>query len=374
MSVSIHQLLGAQRVTRAISRIKTPLSRFQTWMGVQPGGPFSSDQGGDKFGYDVMDRTRMLAMGRPPGTGPATRAPNILGHITVSAYRAHEKMILLESRIFRTRPLGGQYGDVDTRGQQYVTKQEEFMSQLFRNNREFMVSRALRGKFDVKISGDNWVPVDTGSGHFSVDFKIPAGNKTQLDMLGAGSIIDATWANAATNIPLHCLKINAAFEQLHGIPLRHIWINSTGLNNVMNNTKMQALAGTANRVFESFVPTGIVGPDGIEDTGFTVRFNALPWLTWHVYDGGLDVDGTFTKFIGDTHAIFLPDPSSTIWEWYNGSEVVKENVMAPGDERYGLQAWVTSVIDPAGFELKGLDIGMIVPYIPKAIGFGTVVF
>lgn len=350
-------------------------------MGMQPGGPFTSDQGGDKFGYDVFDRTRLMAMGRPPGTGPATIAPNVVGHITVSAYRAHEKMTLLESRIFRTRPLGGQWGSVDTRGQQYVSKQEEYMSQRFRNNREFMVSRMLRGKFDVKIVGDNWVAVETGSGHFSVDFKVPAGNKSQLDMLGAGSIIDVSWANNAANIPLHLLKINAAFEQLHGLPLRHVWINSTGLNNVMNNLYMQNIAGTANRVFESFLPTGIQGPDGIEDTGFTVRFNAVPWITWHVYDGGLDISttgidtsGTFTKFIGDTQAIFLPDPSSTIWEWYNGSEIVKENVMAPGEERFGLQAWTTGVIDPAGFEMKAVDVGMCVPYIPKAIAFGTVVF
>jgi len=220
-NVSLHQLLGSTTVTRAISRTKTPMSRFQTFLGHQPGGTNNSDQGGKVFGYDVFNRSRTIATGRPSGTGPATRAPNVLGHVTVAAYRAHEKITLLEDRIFRTRPVGGNWGDVDRRGQQYVTKQEDYLAQLFRNNREFMSSRMLRGSFQVLISGDNWIPVDSG-GTFTVDFKIPAANKTQGDMLGAGDIINVSWATVGTaDVVQDCLQINAAYEQLHGRPLRH---------------------------------------------------------------------------------------------------------------------------------------------------------
>lgn len=374
MAVALHQLLGSATVTRAISRIKTPMSRFQTFLGHQPGGPSNVDQGGKIFGYDVFNRTRNIAMGRPPGTGPATRSPQILGHVNVSAYRAHEKTLLLEERIFRTRPIGGQWGDVDRRGQQYVTKQQDYLAQLFRNNREFMCSRMLHGAFDVLISGDNWVPVDEGSGTFTVDFKVPSGNKLKGDMLGAGDIIGTTWSNTASDIPQDCFQINSAFEQLHGRPLRHVWINSTGILNLMNNVKLQGLAGTANRVFTTFEPTGQKNDQGIEDTGFTVTFEGLPWLTFHVYDAGLDVDGTFTKFIPDTHAIFTPDPSPDWTEFYNGSEIVKENVLAPGSERFGLSAWTESTTQPAGFELLGLDIGLPVLYVPAAVAYLSVVY
>jgi len=373
-NVALHQLLGSTTVTRAISRLKTPMSRFQNFLGTQPGGSAESDQGGTLFGYDVFNRSRTIATGRPPGTGPASRAPQVLGHVTASAYRAHEKVTLLESRIFRTRPIGGQFGDVDRRGQQYVTRQQDYLAQLFRNNREFMNSRLLRGSFQVLISGDNWIPVDTG-GTFTVDYQVPAGNKTQLDMLGAGDIINTSWADTANaDIVNDCLQINAAMEQLHGRPLRHIWVDSTNIANVMNNTALQGLSGTANRVFTTFEPTGLSSPDGIEDTGFTVRFEGLPWITFHVYDGGLDVNGTFTKFLTTTTAMFLPDPSPDWLEWYNGSEIVAENVLSPGDERFGLQAWTTRVIDPAGFELKSLDIGLNALYIPDVVVYGTVVF
>ena len=373
-NVALHQLLGSTTVTRAISRIKTPMSRFQQFFGMAPGGAGEVDQGGTLFGYDVFNRSRTIATGRPPGTGPATRSPQVLGHVTAAAYRVHEKLTLLESRIFRTRPIGGQWGDVDRRGQQYVTRQEDYLAQLFRNNREFMASRMPRGSFQVLISGDNWVPVDTG-GTFTISNQQPAANRSQLDLLGAGDIINTSWATTATaDIVGDCLAINSAFEQLHGRPLRHVWSNSTDIINVMNNTGLQGMAGTANRVFTSFEPTRLTAPDGIEDTGFTVVFEGLPWLTWHVYDGGLDINGTFTKFLPDNNMIFCPDPATDQVEWYNGSEVVAENVMAPGDERYGLSAWTTRVIDPAGFELKSLDIGLPILYIPTALAYGTVVF
>ena len=373
-NVALHQLLGSTTVTRAISRTKTPMSRFQNFLGHQPGGPANVDMGGKQFGYDVFNKSRVIAMGRPAGTGPATRAPQVLGHVNVSAYRTHEKIVLLEERIFRTRPIGGNWGDVDRRGQQYITKQEDYLAQLFRNNREFMSSRMLRGAFQVLISGDNWVPVDSG-GTFTVDFRIPAGNKTQGNMLGAGDIINTSWATVGSaDIVQDCLQINAAYEQLHGRPLRHCWMTSTGILNVMNNTKLQGVSGTANRAFTTFEPTGLSNAEGIQDTGFTVVFEAMPWLTFHVYDGGLDVNGTFTKFIEDTGALFTPEPSTDWTEFYNGSEIVKENVMSPGDERFGLQAWTESTTQPAGFEMMALDIGIPVLYVPNAPAYLTVVF
>lgn len=373
-NVALHQLLGTMTVTRAISRIKTPMSRLQTFMGMQPGGPANVDQGGDKFGYDIFDKTRAIAMGRPPGTGPATRAPKSIGHVTVSAYRAHEQILLQEAQIFRTRPIGGQWGDVDVRGQRYVTKQEEYLSQLFRNHREFMVSRMLLGGFQILIQGDNWIPVDSG-GTFSVSYQVPATNLTKLNMTGGGDIIGASWATtASTDIPGNLLQINAAFEQQHGRPLRHLWCNSVVYAAMLKNAALISLAGSANTVFSTYEPTGITSDEGIQDTGFTAVFRGVPWLTVHVYDGGLDVNGTYTKFFDDTHALFLPDPSPDWAEWYNGSEIVAENVADPGSERFGLSAWTTRTIDPAGFQMKALDVGIPVLYVPKCIAYGSVIY
>jgi hypothetical protein len=373
--VSFHQLFGAEIVTRVISRIKTPQTRIQDWMGMNPGGPASNTVGGDKFGWDIFDRTRTIAKGRPPGTGPSTIAPQKIGHQTASAYRAHEKLLLLESRIFRTRPPGGQWGSIDRRGQQYVLRQQQYLAQRFRNNREFMIAHMLRGGFAIKIDGDDWIPVALGDGTFDVNYRIPDANKEQLNMLGGGNIIDTSWATVATaDIPKHVLDISSAFEQLHGRPLRHVWCNTGVLHKVLNNVKLQALAGTANVVFNTFTPSDLRGPDGIEDTGYEVVLRGIPWLRWHVYDAGLEVDGTFAKILANDHCIFLPDPAPDWTEWYEGSEVVGTNVIDPGTERFGLASWVTRVIDPAGFELKALDVGLPILYIPTAIAYGEVVF
>ncbi len=373
-NVSLHQLLGAPTVTRVVSRIKLPMQRLQNFLGMQPGGANVNPYGGRVFQYDVMNGERKISVGRAPGTGPARRAPQKVGQVNVGAYRSYEAVHLDDNRLHRNRPLGGQWGTVDARGVNYVTRQERRLAQLFRNNREFMVSRMLRGSFQVKVDGDDWVPVDTG-GQFTIDYQIPAGNKSQLDMLGAGDILDVSWATiASADIPKHLFDINAAFEELHGYPLRHVWLNSSTFSYVLNNSKLQSLAGTANRVFTAFRPTGERNEEGVEDTSLTATLAGVPWVTFHIYDGGLEVDGSFTKFIPDNYAVFMADPDPNISEMYEGSEYIREQHTSEPRENFGLGAWTTPTIDPAGFDLKGLDVSLPVLYVPTAIAYGQVVF
>lgn len=372
-AVTLEQLLMAPVVTRVISTIKVPGERIQQWAGMQPGGPNVFRAGGHHTGWDVFDHTRKLATGRPPGTGPATVPKQRVGHVSATIYRFHEKIPLLQEHIFRIRPLGAQWGTIDANGQSYVTRQQAYLAQRFRNMREFMVSRMFRGSFQLLQSGDDWIPVDSG-GHFTVDYQIPAGNKGQLDMLGTGNIIDVSWADPSANIIGHCLKINAAFEQLHGYPLRHIWCNSNVLQHMLRNTSLINAGGTANVVFSAWGTSPYVGPDNIPDSGHEVVFRGLPWLTVHVYDAGLDVNNTFTKFFSDTQAVFLPDPSPDLWEMHEGSEVVAENYNDPGSERYGLAAWSQRTLQPAGWELLAVDNCIPALYIPKSIANATVVF
>lgn len=384
-NVALHQLLGSSTVTRAISQIKTPMSRLQDFFGAGPSGSATNQVGGKNFGWDIFDATRTIATGRPPGTGPATVAPQVVGHVSAAAYRAHEKISLLEERIFRTRPIGGQWGEVDVRGQSYVTRQEGYLAQRFRNNRELMLAAMLRGQLYLTISGDDIIPT-LSSGDVTIDFQIPSNNKGQFAYFmdtstSSTALITTSWDTDANTdgtyegtIVDDCLDINSCFEQLHGLPLRHVWVNSTLMKYVMNTAQLQNVAGTANRVFTIFQPTGLTNVEGIQDTGFNVIFEALPWLTWHVYDGGLVVNGTYTKLIADGVAVFMPDPDPLWMEMLEGSEVVAENVMDQGDERFGLQAWTTRTIDPAGFDLKALDVCLPALYIPKCIAYGTVIF
>jgi hypothetical protein len=380
--ITLQQLMQTPVITKVVSRIKTPLSLFQNFFGMSPGGAAAQNVSGRHLGWDIFDKTRLIAEGRAPGTGPATVQRKSVGHVSAVAYRAHEKITLLHEEIFRTRPLGQQFGVVDLNGQNYINNQIGYLTQRFRNSREFMISRMLRGGFGVLQTGESWVPVEKGAGTFDVDYNIPSTHLTQLDMGTGSDIIGTSWDNAAAPIIGDVLAVNKAFERLHGRPLRHIFINSTMFANLLANTELKNVGGTAYRIFDSLSARQMKSEEGIPDSGFDVVFRGLPLQTFHVYDGVLNVNqntdsdtvANTSLFIPDNNAIFLPEPSNDWVGWINASEYVKENVMDAGRQVFGFHSWSTNTIDPAGIELKMLDNGLPVLYVPKCVAYGTCVF
>jgi hypothetical protein len=378
--ITLQQLMQTPVITRVVSRIKTPMTLFQSFFGMLPGQASTQNVSGRYLGWDIFDKTRLIAEGRAPGTGPATVQRKAVGHVSAVAYRAHEKMTLLHEEIFRTRPLGQQFGVVDVNGQNYINRQLEYLTQRFRNSREFMISRMLRGGFGVLQTGETWVPVEKGAGTFDIDYSMPAEHLSQLDMGTGSDIIDAGWQTASTNVIKHVLNMNRAFERLHGRPLRHIWINSTTFEMLLNNTSLQNTAGTAYRIFDSLTARQQSSAEGIPDSGFDVVFRGLPLQTFHIYDGVLNVNQSVdsdtaansSMFIPDNYAIFMPDPSADWVGYINSSEFVKENIMDNGKQVYGFHSWTTNTIDPAGVELKMIDNGLPVLYVPKSIAYGKV--
>ena len=387
MTITYDQATSAPVVTRAISTIKTPQNRFQSFFGMLSSldengnavpGPAVLQTGGSQTAWDIFDHTREIARGRARGVGPGTIPPQPIGVVTARFLRVHEKMPILDEKVFRRRPIGEPWGNIDVAGQRYIYNQTRIMAQRVRNMREFALSRMLRGGFGVYNDGDDWYPCEYDAGTFNVDFQIPAGNKDQLDMLGDGDIIDASWDAVGTDVIGHVLAINRAFEQLHGFPLRHIWINSIVLGYLLNNTGLKAAAGTANKVWRTWERSRFTGPDGVLDTGHEVEFWGLPDFLFHAYDGGLNVynpstgASAYTKFIADTAAIFMPDPSPERIEMMEGSEMVRETRVSTPVERFGIAAWTEPVTQPAGQELIALDNFLPALYLPKAIAYGTV--
>lgn len=373
--VMLEELMSSPVIMQVISRIRTPQSRLQNFFGFGLTGGNTNNQGGRNFAFDVFDKTRNILSMRSPGTNAATIAPNPAGVVTGVFPRMAVQMRLPYEKIWYNRPLGGNFGMVDQGGQSYITKQEEFFAQLFINTREFMLSRALRGSFQLVRQGDDWIPVDSG-GTFTIDFQIPAGNKSKLNMLGAGDILAATWANAGTDIFGHILSINAAFEQLHGYPLKHVWCTSPMWAYVLNNTGIKGLAGTSNTPFASFDRVDATGPDGVQTNEFTAVLRGIPWLQWHIYDGGLNVGTTptFSKLVDDTHCIFLPDPDRGWMEMLNGSEPVVEADGGNVVNAMGFHAWSRNVTNPASVELNGVDNCIPAIYQPKCIAYGLTVY
>lgn len=384
-SVATNQILNAQQITGVISTFQTPQSLFQNFLGCEPGGRAEESIPGNTAAWDIFEKTRTIAGGRAPGSGPSQITVNPIGHVSTSMYRTHEKIHLDYNNLFRTRQLGQDYSKLDKAGQTYVTKQEGFMAQRAKNAREFCLSRMFRGGFSVTRAGDDWFLGETSaSGYsFNVDFfqgyTANTGKLTDFGGASTGDIIDDNWSNAGTNVIRQMLKLNAANELQHGRPLRHCWINSTVLAYLLDNTGLIAKGGTANVMWERFQPDGFKGPTGMPNTGFTVVFKGLPWLTFHIYDAVLEVgpqgSTTTTKFIDDTHAIFMPEPQPG--DWYSfmvGSELVKENDQATPSEQFGLHAWAQGTTQPAGFDMLLVDNFIPALYVPKCVQYALIEF
>lgn len=387
--ITVNEMLSAPVITKIVNRISTPLSLFQKFFGFMSGDNDSATDTvtGRDFGWDIFDSTRQFATGRAPTAGPVRVRKKPIGYASAHLFRAHESVLILDEEIFNQRDLGGQLGNiVDVRGQKKVARQVRFLTDRFRNQREWMLSRLLRGGFNMERDGESYSLKNyngAATDEIIVDYQIPADNKTRLQ-LGTGADILSDWGDPSADVVGQLNKINAAYSRIQGRPLRHIWMNTNTYNKCLNNDGLHELGGQSVTVFESLSGRTVTSREGIPDTGFDVKFRALPLFTFHIYDGVLSSTGdtrdsvtslgaTGVEYlIPDDYIITMPDPSD---EWIGmtiGSEPIAENLMSQGRIATGFTNWATRVIDPPGYELKFLDNYLPVLYVPNCIGYGFV--
>jgi hypothetical protein len=398
MASSIHELLQPQVILDVISRIREGQGRLSKWFGFAPNrfdpetvsldGP-NIVKGDTRYAsWRIYDHSRIVAKSRAPSTGPATVAANPIGDTRISCARFHEKIPMMYEDLGNLSPLAGPNSVVDPGGQDYIARQERTIAEHFNNAVELMTAGMIRGQFYLKNVGDNWIPVlanPSPTPAVTVNFQIPAGNKTQLDMLGDGNIINVSWANPAALIVKDLSQIKAAFARLTGYPLRHIWVTSPMWYQVITNAEVKNTAGSANVPFAEFDFVPETGFDGMQISDYSAILRADPTIIWHITDEVLVVDsdvdpsystgsGTYVKVIDDTAAMFSTDPSPLWCRMYHGSEYVVENPGQVGVKRTGYYFWHQYVTQPSAVELIGLANLLPLLYVPKAIAYGTVEF
>lgn len=375
----INELLSLSVVTGIVSRIAAPGDVLQRAFGVQIGGPNITPVSGRSYSYDIFDVVRDSAKGRRPGTGPAVVAPNPVGKQNQTIPRQYEKLPLTYELLHNLRALGENAGIRDTMGKKYIDKQAAEMKRRCNNFRELIMAGLLtKGLIYFRYDGDDLIPTMTSpSTGDTMDFLIPAGNKTKLDMLGAGDIIATSWDNAAAPIPTDIFQINEAFMALTGEMLAHVWLPSPVWMNVLKNTDVRNLAGSANKPFATF--DTVNQAEGVNENGkrtslleATLAF--CPWVKWHVYDGYLNDDGTLTRLLPVTQATFTIEPDGQWFRGVEGSEPVKVNPMAPVEEAFGFASWVREWDEPARYELHTLQNWLPELNRPKGIAIGLVVY
>jgi Phage major capsid protein E len=399
-AADLHSLLLPQVVLQVASRIRKGQGRLGRWLGWQPNrydpdtvsisGPNTVRGDTRSASFRYFDFTRVVAKGRAPGTGPGTVAPNPISDVRVQCARFHQKVPLNYEELGNLSPIVGPNSQIDPGGQDYIQRQIKALAIQFNNAVELMASGMLQDNLWFVIQGDNILPVigqpATGFS-FQLTFQVPAGNKAQLNMLGTGNLITTTWANVGALIYSMISQIKMAFALLSGYDMTDVWVNSGTWYNVITNTEIRNLAGSAATPFAEFDNVPEKGFDGMPTGEFYGVLKADPTIRWRINNQPMvtnsDIDpsystapstATLIKMVPDKMAFFCTEASPDWCKMYHGGEYVVENPGMPGALRSGYYFWREYTTQPSQVDLLGLLNCVPLLFIPKVVAPANVIF
>lgn len=381
----IQDILTASRVTKIVSRIRTPGNVLSRHFGMTIGGPSVTKVQGRTYTYDIYDNVRKCALGKIPGAPASAVTVNPVGNVPVVLARSAEKVAMDYEKLSLIRNIGENAGTQDRMGLRYIDKQATTLNQRQNNFREFLVGSLFNGGASYfTVSGADIIPSGYSSSGtlYGSDLRLDSNYKLTGGSFAAGlpmdtgtNIITASWATASTDIPLHLMQISAGFQQGVGEPLSRVYCDHGTFLYVLQNDKVRQLAGTSQEPFAKHEMTSDAAEDGSKTGLITATIRGLPWLKWYVYDGGLTLgtsQTTYTRLLPESYCTFMIEPDSQWFQMIEGSEVVLENDLASPQEVYGFHAWIMRKADPARFELHTLQNVGLELNIPKALAWARV--
>ncbi len=390
-SITIQQAFQTPFVKGVISQFPTPDYALQRAYGAMTNRTFTPVR---TFAWDQFNKTRTLATLKAPMTDAATIRKQKIGTAWGSLVRVAEKLQIFDEEIANLRPPGAPIGTLDQRGEQWAVRQINFMSQRHSNLMEYLLSKTLQGGFGLAGSAEQLyvTDLDASGNMFDVTMNIPAANKGQLALRDDGSdIIDTPWSDASADLVDQFMALRRAAIRLTGYEPSMCWCSSQVIAWLMNNVSLQSIAGSANRVWNSVSgqPAVNVDPAGRNLGGLSVRFNAIPWVTFRVNDAVVSVgsstnpqgsDGTavadVTRIIPLNKVIFTPEPDNEWMTIYEGHEPVQEQVNSSPTFIRGFHTWSRRMLwaMPPSREAYMLDNFMPAIRIPNSVFVATVDF
>lgn len=377
---SIHDILRPITLTKVISRQAAASSWLLNFFGFEPGGANEANYGHGREGsFQVFNNTRTVAQGRAPGAAAGRATKNVIGSVPFTYPRMHEQISLPAELLHNLARIGDPRAR-DEAGADMIRRQTQFISQKAANWRTAMTVGMLRDSLYLTQNGDTWYPTYTSSGAaLRINFQMPAGHLSQLNMLGGGNLIGATWATNTTDIPSHVMAIDEAFSQLYGGRLEYVMLRRREWQYVLNNQIVQGLAGSANQPFETLQLDFGTNPDGSPRKVHAATFVWCPGIKWIVNNDVLEIGApgseTRTPHIEEGKVLFLPDPKNAdIFSGYLGSEPISEYDNGPETVKTGFSAWSTKTSNPTSTNVFVLDNFLPVNHNPYASAYGTVVF
>jgi hypothetical protein len=381
MAVTLQELLLPQVILDLISRVRPGQGHLGQWLGFHPttydkdtvqlSGPATVNGMVRYANFRVFNNSRVPSNFRAAATGPGTVPRNPLGQVPVVCLRSHDKIPLNYEEMGNLAVMTGPNSQIDQMGQSYIKAQQTYLAGRFASNVEMMAAGMMRDSLYGLISGDNIVPSFTAPNNtttfgFQVPFQIPAGNKNQLNMLGAGNIITVPWSNVGAPIIDNLLAIEAAFAQLTGYSMTDVWINSITWGLIIKNTSVRNAAGSSITPFAEFDREPELGMDGRPTTKYLAILRGIPTVKFHICNdivalGGNQIDpihtystATASKLIPDGMAIFCTQPNPEVCKLYLGGEPVVEYPGAPAVIRSGYYFWTEPVTQPSAIDQIGL--------------------
>lgn len=383
--VAYLDILRPQVLTEVVKQVVASADPILNFMGFEPGGSNEKHFGHGREGlYHIFDDSRKSAKGRAPGTPAGRSSKQPMKAVPFVYPRMHDSISLLSEFVHN---LGRIDNPVlrDEAGRDMITRQTDTLSRKAANWRIAMTVGMLRDSLYFFQDGDDWYPSFTSSSAlFQVNFRVPSGNKSQLNMtdrastsVHGASIIDVPWTSVGANIPDHIAKINVARAAQGVGPVRNIIVNSILWSKVVQNEFFASQAGISNPPYQMYEREAGTRPDGTLKHEYIGRFNCLPGVDWHITDEGLELyDGSsevWTKHVADTMAIMLGDPKQGgKYTLYQGSEPIAEYDGGPETVRVGLSSWSKKTSNPTGTEVYVLDNALPVPHDPYDLIVATV--
>lgn len=378
---ALQTLLAPQVLTRVVSQVAATSDWLTNLFGVQPGGANVLNQGHGREGsFHIFDHVRRVGQGRAPGTSAARRAPQIMGKTMFTYPRMHDS-ISLNAEVLHNLGQITNPAQRDVAGKDMVKRQTAVLGELAANWRKAMMVGMLRDSLYLNIVGDNeYIQFsDPGATGFQIPFRMPAANKSRLNMLGAGNIINATWASDSTDIPNHLGLINAAFQRLNGGHLGAIICPWNVFNAVIQNAFVQATHGTSNPPFVSLESDQEPTLAKTMRNVHRARLNVLPNVTWYITNEVIEVGAlgseSLEQIVPDNYALFIGfEPGDDVITCYEGSEPIAEYDGGPMDVKTGLASWSVSRSNPTCTEIYVLDNALTVNHIPTSVAYGECIF
>ncbi|MDA7950245.1 MAG: major capsid protein [Pirellulaceae bacterium] len=367
MAKNVSELLNPATVSALVQQAQFSGSSLQRLFGWGFSGTNRRKMTGRQYRYRQLSHPGELASGRLPGTETASPDPQSGPTISDDFLRAAETSHIKDEDLMQARIFVPDSQEALDEGiERHITRKEIQLAQRFVNFREYQTAALLHGQYSYSYDED-FVRYSYGhSGSTNISYNIPASHRDKLAIEGS-DIITASWATPSTDIPKEISEVNAAMVRSSGMGISNIVVNGTMWEHIINNTKVKELGGSEG------VISSISGDQSHGD--FSAKLRAFPWLTFYVVDYEIPVwNGSSyvsEKAIPDEMVAFIPRPSSTWAEYIEGSEVVASS-SEEKHEAFGFHMWANSSLNPSGWDLNGVDNGVVALYNPTALAVADV--